>query len=90
MPLIIHYGTVVDGVIDVEHCFCRPAKMYTEEIQDDDGTDITVTYYALPNGRDESEFTVTELSQAEAETLAARLCQTAHNIQGGEWDWKVE
>ena len=74
MHLTITCAPLVDGVLDSERCFCRPACLYSETVEPEDQDDDGVrTFYFLPNGRDVSEFTVIDLSQAEAVELAERL-----------------
>lgn len=84
MTLTIHYGPILDGNIDPEKCFCRPAKKYEEVVEGEPST-----LYALPDGRDESEFTVTELDMDEAGSLATRLTTTLERITGEPCMFKV-
>jgi len=88
--LTICYGALdSDGNIDHDYCYMREAKRYVETVPDDDGSDMVVERYALPYGREESEFTVTVLDQAEAEALAQRLIDRLADVLGKPCDWEI-
>ena len=88
MPLTICYGPLQDGSINQELCFERPAIKYTKTLPDpDNGGDMEVVKYALDDS--DQDFIATELTQHEAEMLAARVCETAQDCKGGEWGWEV-
>ncbi len=85
MTLTITYGMLNgDDVICPTTRHTREAKKFEEEIDNE-----TVVRYALPEGRDESDFTVTDLNQAEAEALAERLQLRAQSVHNEPWGWEV-
>lgn len=89
MAITICYGPVVDGAIDANRCFERPAIKYTKTMPDPDnaGENMDVIKYEIKEG--DEGFSSVELNTVEAEDLAQRLCVTTQASKGGNWDWRI-
>ncbi len=90
MTLKILYAPLVDGELNLDYGHCRKAQRFDETIIDDaTGEEIVPLRFSIPGDRDESDFTVIDLGQADAEALAERVCARAAAGSGDEWGWEV-